>query len=455
MGAFASSNNDSTKTSESTTDSTNTSAADNNTNANTNNSTAASNTALSNELTACKTNAEKQQTKYSELQTKYSELEAKLKACQESGSTVSAEAQKMASDIEALYQEVIGSIVEVLKKDGVNKEDVISLMTEYKPFTLTLGTSYDEKTASLNDIIENHLSGLVIMMLSPLVMGSIDDLSNTYNFTKCMQTSGNGETTSCPTDKFFTSIVQLILSFAVFAASAVVMEFKESYDIVASGKDLDKAVYMRFVSKEDNDGIHADKATFDNNLKTVIKPIIDGLYLRLFATLWMPKIIPSENDEEKIKIIKFALTNAKTHDMTKLLTLKEENIKSVTYFIYWVEVLAGKHYNNNTSQYNAFSPAFFKYMVDNDVKEFSKLNNATKNYLKYCYGFFKDGKIQFDKAANVDNVSAKISTAPDDVAERLIRNTYNVLLTRGMRGTFVYCEDKALNDYLKSLNTDE
>ena len=64
---------------------------------------------------------------------------------------------------------------------------------------------------------------------------------------------------------------------------------------------------------------------------------------------------------------------------------------------------------------------------------------------------YRNGKIQFDKVANVDNVSAKISTAPDDVAERLIRNTYNVLLTRGMRGTFVYCEDIALNDYLKSL----
>lgn len=68
---------------------------------------------------------------------------------------------------------------------------------------------------------------------------------------------------------------------------------------------------------------------------------------------------------------------------------------------------------------------------------------------------YRDGKVQFDKTANVDNSSAKISTAPDEVAERLIRNTYNVLLTRGMRGTFVYCEDKALNEYLKTLNVED
>ena len=64
---------------------------------------------------------------------------------------------------------------------------------------------------------------------------------------------------------------------------------------------------------------------------------------------------------------------------------------------------------------------------------------------------YRDGKIQFDKKANVDNYSAKISSVEDKKAIKYIRNTYNVLLTRGMRGTFIYCEDKALSDYLKSL----
>ena len=64
---------------------------------------------------------------------------------------------------------------------------------------------------------------------------------------------------------------------------------------------------------------------------------------------------------------------------------------------------------------------------------------------------YENGKILFHKENNVDNDSAKISEADDEKAERLIRNTYNVLLTRGMRGTFIYCEDKALNDYIKSL----
>ena len=35
-------------------------------------------------------------------------------------------------------------------------------------------------------------------------------------------------------------------------------------------------------------------------------------------------------------------------------------------------------------------------------------------------------------------------------AERIIKNTYRTLLTRGMRGCYVYCTDKSLADYLRS-----
>lgn len=36
------------------------------------------------------------------------------------------------------------------------------------------------------------------------------------------------------------------------------------------------------------------------------------------------------------------------------------------------------------------------------------------------------------------------------VAESLIKNTYRTLMTRGMKGCYVYCTDKGLNEYLKS-----
>lgn len=64
---------------------------------------------------------------------------------------------------------------------------------------------------------------------------------------------------------------------------------------------------------------------------------------------------------------------------------------------------------------------------------------------------YRDGKIQFDKSKHAKTDRSGIRTAPDEEAERLIKNTYYVLLTRGVKGTYVYCEDKALNDYLKSL----
>ncbi|WP_255508720.1 DNA/RNA helicase domain-containing protein [Micromonospora sp. A202] len=39
----------------------------------------------------------------------------------------------------------------------------------------------------------------------------------------------------------------------------------------------------------------------------------------------------------------------------------------------------------------------------------------------------------------------------DDEADRLIRNTYKVLLTRGMRGTVLYATDPKTRDFLRGL----
>ena len=61
------------------------------------------------------------------------------------------------------------------------------------------------------------------------------------------------------------------------------------------------------------------------------------------------------------------------------------------------------------------------------------------------------GKIITDKTmiSRDDNTSG-IRTACDEVAKRLILNTYKTLLTRGQKGCYVYCEDRALADYIKS-----
>lgn len=65
---------------------------------------------------------------------------------------------------------------------------------------------------------------------------------------------------------------------------------------------------------------------------------------------------------------------------------------------------------------------------------------------------YRDGKIVFCPAAmSSDDKSSGIKNCgSESLAAKLIRNTYQVLLTRGMRGCFVYCEDSALNAYLKT-----
>lgn len=50
-----------------------------------------------------------------------------------------------------------------------------------------------------------------------------------------------------------------------------------------------------------------------------------------------------------------------------------------------------------------------------------------------------------------DDKSSGIRSASDDVAEKLIKNTYKTLLTRGQKGCYIYCEDVALREYIKSV----
>ena len=63
----------------------------------------------------------------------------------------------------------------------------------------------------------------------------------------------------------------------------------------------------------------------------------------------------------------------------------------------------------------------------------------------------ESGKIITDKTMiSGDDKSSGIRTANNEVAKRLILNTYKTLLTRGQKGCYVYCEDRALADYIKS-----
>ena len=48
-----------------------------------------------------------------------------------------------------------------------------------------------------------------------------------------------------------------------------------------------------------------------------------------------------------------------------------------------------------------------------------------------------------------DDKSSGIRGASPAVAERLIKNTYKTLLTRGQKGCFIFCEDAGMGEYIK------
>ena len=68
---------------------------------------------------------------------------------------------------------------------------------------------------------------------------------------------------------------------------------------------------------------------------------------------------------------------------------------------------------------------------------------------------YKNGKIVFDceehSPCDHTYMNQNFKRTPENIAkaQKFIRNAYNVLLTRGMKGCYIYCEDEALGEYLE------
>ena len=66
---------------------------------------------------------------------------------------------------------------------------------------------------------------------------------------------------------------------------------------------------------------------------------------------------------------------------------------------------------------------------------------------------YEDGRVVTDpsKEAKSDKSSGIRSCKDRSLADRLIRNTYKTLMSRGQKGCFIYCEDKPLLEYISSM----
>ena len=71
---------------------------------------------------------------------------------------------------------------------------------------------------------------------------------------------------------------------------------------------------------------------------------------------------------------------------------------------------------------------------------------------------YENGKIvtDFTQRANTDQSLKGIKTMykkepkkADEIADEIIKNTYRTLMTRGMKGCYIYCVDQNLADYFK------
>ena len=65
---------------------------------------------------------------------------------------------------------------------------------------------------------------------------------------------------------------------------------------------------------------------------------------------------------------------------------------------------------------------------------------------------FRNGEVQTDylaRAKTDTSLKGVKSSRNYALADRIIRNTYRTILSRGQKGCFIYCEDEALGEYFR------
>lgn len=69
---------------------------------------------------------------------------------------------------------------------------------------------------------------------------------------------------------------------------------------------------------------------------------------------------------------------------------------------------------------------------------------------------YRNGKVLANPSARATKTDKSLNGFKDDPnhktdCEIIIKNTYRTLLTRGQKGCYIFCEDKALSEHIKSI----
>jgi DUF2075 family protein len=151
------------------------------------------------------------------------------------------------------------------------------------------------------------------------------------------------------------------------------------------------------------------------------------------------------------------------NEMYAALKQKNNNNKSRMIAGYTYEWFSDK----DKTQFDIFLPNGFKKQWNFDTEGFAIDPNSFEqvgcihstqglefDYVGIIIGMdlrYENGSVITDrsKTAKSDNSSGVRTTKNIELADRIIRNTYKTLLSRGQKGCYIYCEDKNLSDFLK------
>lgn len=305
---------------------------------------------------------------------------------------------------EKMYKEALNALA-TLGTDEDKKKKVIDALFYYKEF------KNEKKYDTVDNAIESVL-GALLTYAQDCYNIDFKEILATYRLTQ--KTGYNTTSKKCENDTkpdttlIYQTLREMILGVEAFMAIGLLHQIW--HDAKAEYKDSTKNEFLfyNFITSEAGGKVQVSTEKVNKLLSEKVKPVLDGLHVRLFSAFWLPRIISMNNDDTKNKLLDVLLTETKGFNLVNA-DENNYNLTVLVHFLYFYQLR--KQTPDTSNQFNQFCDCYFGQLADkianNDSNGFKNLHDNVKSAAKCIYGGMMKKEEKWELGNLIDDVEMK------------------------------------------------
>ena len=277
-----------------------------------------------------------------------------------------------------------------------DKRNMYDLLFEYKPFKV-----HTSSTPTVDDIIEDVLYSCVSFCSKaiPSGVGTLMDkylwnAATTFNNDNSCKVGDNSSNDSKILN-ICNTVYTLMQGVYAFTVSGILYTYYT--DFTKSANDTDK-LFKTWTM----DGTRQSQEKYEKVLNDNVKPIVNGLWKRLFISFWFPKILDVPDTLIGKKVRTNILQYASSYEASPELT--ESNLKAIFTLVMFYDILQSGI--TDFEKLNSCSPCFIHKYLKEKVKAYDKLKETTRAALESSLGLIVSNTNDWEYTS-VDPTKAK------------------------------------------------